>query len=127
MASWYDSESMSVGHAARVRTQHPVDVGPDVNLVGAEQISEDRGREVAAVASERRLQTLHIARDEPGDNQGGRRIPRRYTFGIRPRLRPPYGRSERAPLDLDHLPRIHPVHRAGPARDGGQIPHEKAR
>ena len=41
-------------HLARIAAHHAVDVGPDVNLVGIEQRTEDRRGVVAAVASERR-------------------------------------------------------------------------
>ena len=54
--------TVASGHAARIGAQHAVDVGPDVDLVGVEQRAEDRRREVAAVAAERGLQPLRVAR-----------------------------------------------------------------
>ena len=51
-------DDLGVGHEPRIGAQHAVDVGPDVNLLRIEQRAEDRAGEVAAVAAERRLQTL---------------------------------------------------------------------
>ena len=47
-----------VGNEARIGAQHAVDVGPDVDLVGVEQVADDRRGEIAAVASERRLEAV---------------------------------------------------------------------
>ena len=55
-------DDLGIGHAARIGRQHAVDVGPDVDLAGVEQRAEDRTREVAAVAPERRLHAAPVAR-----------------------------------------------------------------
>src|SRR3954470_5674994 len=86
-----------VGHAPRVCAQYTVDIGPDVNLVSVQEIAEYRSGEIAAVAAEGGLEPAGVARDEAGDDQGGRRLLWRHTFGIRPRLRPSNGRPERPP------------------------------
>ena len=51
-------DDLGVGDAARVGRQHAVDVGPDHDLAGVQERAEDRRREVAAVAAERRLHAV---------------------------------------------------------------------
>ena len=62
-------DHLGLRHEPRIGAQHAVHVGPDDDLAGVEQRAEDRGREVAAVAAERRLQSLGVGRDEAGDDQ----------------------------------------------------------
>ncbi len=90
--------TVASGTQARIGAQHAVDVGPDDDLVGVEQRAEDRGREVAAVAAERGLQALRVARDEAGDDE--RRAARSAScrVGVRARLLPAHARAERRPI-----------------------------
>ena len=58
-----------VGHAARVGRQHPVDIGPDVDLRRSQQRAEDRRGKIAAVAPERGLHAAAVGGDEAGDDE----------------------------------------------------------
>ncbi len=97
-------------HEARIGAQHAVDVGPDDDLRGVEQRAEDRGREVAAVAAERRLQALDVGRDEAGDDQGADEIRRHQAVQVRARLLPADARAHRPPLDQQCATGVDPLH-----------------
>ena len=101
-------DHLGIGHQARIRAQHAVDVGPDANLFRVEQRAKDRAREIAAVAAQRGLQTLRITRDEACDDQRRRRS--RVRCGRRsPAMLPAHGRTKRAPFHGHDVPRIDPL------------------
>ena len=103
-------DDLGIGHAARIGRQHAIDVGPDMNLRGIEQRTEDRGREIAAVAPERGLHAARIGGNEAGDHQRLRRIAADQLIELRARLLPLDGRAERPPLHHDAAARIDPLH-----------------
>ena len=107
--------------------KHAVHVGPDDDLRRVEQRAEDRRREVAAVAAERRLQPFARARDEAGDDERGARIARNEAVGVGARLRPEDARAERRRVDLDDLARVDPANAAGAAAPRLEVAREEAR
>ena len=82
---------------------------------GAQQIAEDRGGKVAAVAPERGLDALRVTGDESGHDQRGRRLGADDALRLGARGLPAHGRAQVPPLHLDHVPRVHPADAGPPA------------
>ena len=100
-----------VADQPRVGAHDAGHVGPDIDLAGVEQRAEYRRRQVAAVAPERGLHTVAIARDKAGDDHGARE-PLRYAGGQpRPGLVPEHVRAEFRVLDDQHVAGVEPVDR----------------
>ena len=117
-----------VGHAARVGRQHPVDIGPDVDLRRFQQGAEDRRGEVAAVAAECGLHAAFVGGDEAGDDECAGEIAGHQRLEVGARLRPLDSRPERSPLHRDHPSRVQPLHRAGaPAARGEEAQKQPGR
>ncbi|MCW0465391.1 hypothetical protein NB705_002464 [Xanthomonas sacchari] len=98
------------GHDPRVRREHAVDVGPDVQLGGVEQRGEDRAGVVAAVAAEGGDAAGAVAGDEAGDHDARLRVLR---APLRQALRaggPVHVHAQLAAVDHQDLARIQ--HRA---------------
>ena len=120
-------DDLGVRHAPRVGRQHAVDVGPDDDLLGIEQRAEDRARVVAAVAAERGRHAAGIGGDEAGDDEHALEIGRDPCREPRRGGRPLHDRSERAPLDDQHLAGVQPLHRAPDLAATGKHRGEQAR
>ncbi len=58
-----------VFHDARIRGQHAVHVGPDLNLADVEARAEDRGRVIRSTTAERRRHTRRRRADEAAEHR----------------------------------------------------------
>ena len=116
-----------IGHAARIGAEHAIDVGPDHNLLGVEQVAEDRRGEVAAVPSEGRLQAFGRPRDEAGDHERRVDLARNHLQGVGARVFPADAWPERTPVDAHDVTCVDPDDASGPAAARGEIAAEKTR
>ena len=99
-------DDLGLGHLARVAAHDAVDVGPDVDLVGIEQRTEDRRGVVAAVTAQRRRQTVLVRRYETGDDGDPVEGARDGGGELRPRQLPIRDGPHLGMLDDEHVARV---------------------
>src|SRR6185503_4685601 len=94
--------------AARIGRKHSIHVGPDVDFLGIEQRTEDRTREVGAVAPESSLYAAAVRGDEAGNDERALEAGGHELRQLGARLIPLHGRAQRSPLDHHAFTRVDP-------------------